>query len=146
VKTVYQEELGEKAVKQLFSAALALLAVSVLAIFSIDSLAQERCQGGKTHVIHVSPDGAGNAQVTQRGEPANAVHVCNGDQIQWVLKGSDREFLIKFLSTAPFANGESRGSSSGVVLVTVNAAPGDYDYGVNFVGDEPVDPRIIVDP
>jgi hypothetical protein len=133
-------------VKQVLSTVLSLLGISALALFSVDSYAQDGCEGGKMHVIQVSPGDGGEATLSYPGGSADAVHVCNGDQIQWVLKGSDREFLIEFMAAAPFTGGESRGSSNGVVLVTVDAEPGDYDYGISFVGDEPMDPRIIVDP
>ena len=132
--------------KQALLTTLALLGMWVVVFFSTDSFAQEGCTGGKMHVIHVSEAAGGGPELSYRDGSADAVHVCNGDQIQWVLRGSDREFLIEFLSRAPFAGGESRGSSQGVVLVTVDAEPGEYDYGINFVGDEPMDPTIIVDP
>jgi hypothetical protein len=131
--------------KQAISTILALLGVMAVLFIGTHSNAQEGCTGGKMHIIHVSEGAGGAAELTYQNRPADAVHVCNGDQIQWVLKGSDREFLIEFLSGAPFAGGESRGSSQGVVLETVDAEPGEYDYGINFVGDEPVDPTIIVD-
>ena len=132
--------------KQALSTVLAGLGILAVVSFGTDSLAQEGCTGGKMHVIQVSEGPGGGPELSYRDGPADAVHVCNGDQIQWVLRGSDREFLIEFLSQAPFAGGESRGSSQGVVLVTVDAEPGEYDYGINFVGDEPMDPTIIVDP
>ena len=132
--------------KQVLSTTLAILGMWAVVFFSTDSVAQEGCTGGAMHVIHVSEGASGGPELSYRDGPADAVHVCNGDQIQWVLKGSDREFLIEFLSGAPFAGGESRGSSQGVVLETVDAEPGEYDYGINFVGDEPMDPTIIVDP
>ena len=127
--------------KQVISATLVISGVFVMAFFGADSFAQDGCSGGKMHVIQVSPDGNGHAKVS-----SDVLHVCNGDQIQWVLRGSDREFLIEFLSAAPFVDGQSRGSSNGVVLVNVSAEPGEYDYGISFVGDEPMDPQIIVDP
>jgi hypothetical protein len=125
---------------------LALAVMMTAGFFAAEARAQDSCEGGKMHVIKVSAGADGGPELSYRDGSADAVHVCNGDQIQWVLRGSDREFLIEFLSAAPFANGESRGSSNGVVLVTVDAEPGDYDYGISFVGDEPMDPRIIVDP
>lgn len=132
--------------KQAITLTLTIFVVSSLALLGTDSSAQDGCEGGAMHVIQVSAAGDGSATLSYRDGSADAVHVCNGDQIQWVLRGSDREFLIDFLSGAPFAGGESRGSAQGVVLVTVDADPGDYDYGISFVGDEPTDPRIIVDP
>ena len=131
--------------KQALSTTVALLSMWAVVFFSTDSFAQEGCTGGKMHVIHVSEGADGAPELSYRDGPADAVHVCNGDQIQWVLRGSDREFLIEFLSQAPFTGGESRGSSQGVVLETIDAEPGEYDYGINFVGDEPMDPTIIVD-
>jgi hypothetical protein len=131
--------------KQVISLMFAVVGISAVTLFGVESVAQGVCAGGKMHVIHVSAAADGGPELSYRDGSADAVHVCNGDQIQWVLRGSDREFLIDFMSQAPFAGGESRGSSRGVVLVTVDAEPGEYDYGINFVGDEPMDPRIIVD-
>lgn len=132
--------------KQVFSLMFAIAGISAIALIGSTAAAQGNCEGGKMHVINVAAGADGGPELSYRSGSADTVHVCNGDEIQWVLTGGDREFLIEFMSQAPFAGGESRGSSNGVVLVTVDAEPGEYDYGINFVGDEPMDPRIVVDP
>ena len=128
------------------SAMIAAMGISALLLFSTDAPGQDGCAGGKLHVIQVSPDGDGNPTLFMPGASAEELHVCNGDQVQWVLKGSDRDFLVEFISSAPFPDGTSRGSSGGAILVTIDAEPGTYDYDISFAGDEPMDPRIIVDP
>ena len=74
-------------------------------------------------------------ELRYRGGSAEDVDVCNGDQVQWVLTGSDREYLVDFMGNAPFPGASSRGSSDGVVSVTIDADAGSYDYGVSFEGD-----------
>jgi hypothetical protein len=49
------------------------------------------------------------------------------------------------MDKAPFPGDSKRRSNSGAIKVTINAEPGEYDYGVSFEGDEPMDPRLIVD-
>jgi hypothetical protein len=62
-----------------------------------------------------------------------------------VLTGPDRDYFVDFMGDAPFPGAAKRGSSGGVVSVTIDAEPRAYDYGVNFAGEEAFDPRIIVD-
>ena len=114
----------------------------VLLFASADSNGQEDCAGN--HTIQVSPGTDGMPELTYRGGSAEEIRVCNGDQVQWVLRGSDREYFVDFMGNAPFSGAARRGSSDGVVSVTIDAELGSYDYGVNFDGDEPMDPRLIV--
>jgi hypothetical protein len=120
--------------------AIAIAAVMLLA--STDSSSQENCAGN--HTIQVSPGTDGMPELTYRGGSAEEIRVCNGDQVQWVLRGSDREYFVDFMGNAPFSGAARRGSSDGVVSVTIDAELGSYEYGVNFDGDEPMDPRLIV--
>ncbi|MDH3954855.1 MAG: hypothetical protein OEV03_11570, partial [Gammaproteobacteria bacterium] len=87
----------------------------------------------------------GMPSLKYRGGSAEDVHVCDGDQVQWVLTGSNRDYFVDFMGNAPFPGAARRGSSDGVVSVTIEAEEGSYDYGVNFEDDEPMDPRLIVD-
>ena len=118
--------------------------VAVL-LFSTDSSSQGACDRGGHHTIQVRPGGDGMPELTYKGGSAEDVHVCNGDEVKWVLTGSDRDYFVDFFSGAPFA-GEARLASHGnVVSKQIDAESGSYAYGVNFAGDEPMDPRIIVD-
>lgn len=124
--------------------AIAAAFAGVLLFTSVDSNGQGTCDRGGNHTIQVAEGPEGMPELSYRGGSAEDVNVCNGDQIQWVLTGSNREYLIDFMGNAPFPGAASRGSSDGVVSVTIDAEAGSYDYGVSFEGDEPMDPRIIV--
>lgn len=117
----------------------------ILSLASTESNSQGTCDRGGNHTIQVSEGADGMPALKYRGGSAEDVHVCNGDQLQWVLTGSDREYFVDFMGEAPFPGAAKRGSSRGVVAVTIDAESGAYDYGVNFAGEEPFDPRIIVD-
>jgi hypothetical protein len=117
----------------------------ILGLASTDSHSQGNCDRGGNHTIQVREGADGMPALKYRGGSAEDVHVCNGDQLQWVLTGSDREYFVDFMGEAPFPGAAKRGSSGGVVAVTIDAESGAYDYGVNFAGEEPFDPRIIVD-
>ncbi len=121
------------------------LTAAALMLSSTDSQSQGTCDHGGNHTIQVSPGEGDMAALKYRGGSAESVHVCDGDQVQWVLTGSDREFFVDFMSNAPFPGAAKRGSSGGVISVQIEAASGGYAYGVNFAGDEPMDPQIIVD-
>jgi len=131
--------------KILSTIALTTLVAATLLLASGDSNSQGSCDRGGNHTIQVSEGDDGMPALRYRGGSAEDVHVCNGDQVQWVLTGSDREYFIDFMGDAPFPGAAKRGSSGGVVSVTIDASSGPYDYGVNFKGEEAFDPRIIVD-
>ena len=116
-----------------------------LLLTGAESNGQGSCDRGGNHTIQVSEGTDGMPSLSYRGGSAEDVHVCNGDQVQWVLRGSDREYFIEFMGDAPFPGAARRGSSGGVVSVRIDAASGAYDYGINFEDGEPFDPRIIVD-
>ena len=119
---------------------IAIAALMLLA--STDSSSQEDCEGN--HTIQVSAGSDGMPELTYRGGSAEEIRVCNGDQVQWVLRGSDRDYFVDFMGNAPFAGAARRGSADGVVSVTIDAELGSYDYGVSFEDEEPMDPRLIV--
>lgn len=125
--------------------ALMTLVAATMLLASEESNSQGSCDRGGNHTIQVSEGADGMPALRYRGGSAEDVHVCNGDQVQWVLTGSNREYFVDFMDNAPFPGAARRGSSRGVVAVTIDASSGEYDYGVNFDGDEPFDPRIIVD-
>jgi hypothetical protein len=131
--------------KILNTVAVAGIGIAALLLFSTDSNSQDTCNRGGQHTIQVSPGDDGSAALSYKGGSAESVHVCDGDRVQWVLTGSDRDFFVDFFAGAPFGGEARRGSSGGVVAVTIDAESGSYAYGVNFAGDEPMDPVIIVD-
>ena len=114
-------------------------------IMSADATGQDTCDRGGMHTIQVSEGADGKPSLKYEGESAENVHVCDGDTVKWVLTGSDRTYIVDFMGKAPFSGDSKRRSNSGAIKVTINAEPGEYDYGVNFEGDEPMDPRLIVD-
>lgn len=130
--------------KILATIAIAGAVSGALLFASTDSNSQGNCDRGGNHTIQVSEGPDGMPELRYRGGSAEDVHVCNGDQVQWVLTGSDRNYLVDFMGNAPFPGATTRGSSNGVVSVTIDAEDGEYDYGVNFEGEEPMDPRLIV--
>ncbi len=133
--------------KILSGIAIAGLTIVALTLTSTESLGQDACDHGGNHTIQVRAGDDGAPVLTYRGGSADEVHVCVGDRIQWVLTGSDREFLIDFLSGAPFEGATTLGSNSNAVSMVVgtSAERRGYDYDVQFVDGQGMDPRIIVD-
>lgn len=131
--------------KILSTIAVTVATAGAVLFLSADSSGQDACDRGGNHTIQVAEGSDGMPSLSYRGGSAEDVNVCNGDQVQWVLRGSDREYFIEFMGDAPFPGAARRGSSGGVVSVTIDAASGAYDYGINFEDGEPFDPRIIVD-
>jgi plastocyanin len=112
---------------------------------SADATGQDTCDRGGMHTIQVSEGADGKPLLKYKGESAENVYVCDGDTVRWVLTGSDREYFVDFMDNAPFSGDSKRRSNGGAVSVTIKAEPDEYDYGVNFEGDEPMDPRLIVE-
>ena len=125
--------------------AVAGIGIAAVLLFSADSNGQDACDRGGHHTIQVRPSDDGMPELTYKGGSAENVHVCNGDEVKWVLTGPDRDFFVDFFSGAPFAGAARRGSNGNVVSVRIDAESGSYEYGVNFAGEEPMDPIIIVD-
>jgi hypothetical protein len=125
------------------------LAFAALMLGSTDSLSQEACDTGGNHTIQVTSGADGKPAFSYRGGSAENVHVCIGDQVMWVLTGSDREFFVDFFSGAPFAGPGRRNSSAGTISVVIggDAQRGQgYAYMSNWVGGGAgMDPQIIVD-
>jgi plastocyanin len=123
--------------------AVLALAAATLMLGSTSSLAQD-CNRGGNHTIQVRPGPDGGVELKYKGESGDAVHVCPGDSVSWVLTGSDRTFFLDFFSGAPFAGATRRGNNS-KLTITIAAESGSYNYDVGFDGDPGMDPVIIVD-
>lgn len=133
--------------KTLVGVILAGAAMLTLIFGATESQAQDVCDNGGNHVIQVTEGDNGEPVLSYRGGSAEEVHVCVGDSVRWVLTGSNREFLVDFFAGAPFAGNSKQQSASATVSVTIgDVERKGYDYGVNFVGEPPMDPRIVVDP
>ena len=123
----------------------AALVVAAMMLGSTTSFGQDACDRGGNHTIQVRPGADGKPELSYKGGSAENVYVCRGDQVQWVLTGADRSYFVDFSNSAPFDGATKVGSSDGVVAVTIGDDTGSYDYGVEFEGGEPMDPRIIVE-
>lgn len=134
--------------KTISGIAIAGLTIAGLMFASSESFSQDACDHGGNHTIQVQEGADGKPELTYRGGSAEEVRVCMGDKVQWVVTGSDRSYLVEFLSIAPFDGAKSRGSSQGVVYVNIGSPferGQQYAYGVEFDGGVPLDPHIIVE-
>jgi len=125
------------------------LIVAALMFGSTTSFSQDACDHGGHHTIQVRPGDDGMPELSYKGGSAEDVKVCLGDTVQWVLNGSDRDFLVEFFDISAF-DGEKKGKSNSnhklsVVIEGSFERGGEYAYGVEFEGGEPMDPRIIVE-
>ena len=90
-------------------------------------------------------------EVTHRGQDAEDLVVCPGDQIEWKLinPASAESFFVDFVDGAPFGGDVLKNSNNGKILVTIGG--GDVEPGAVFKYDIGVanggvwDPRIIID-
>jgi len=113
------------------------------------SFAQVVCDGtSSSHklMIHVSDNRP--TRVTQAGKNADDVYVCIGDQIEWQLVGSAKQFYVDFIDGAPFeGSGKKNSNNNGKISVVVggSAQPGmAYKYDIGIADGGVLDPRIIV--
>lgn len=128
--------------------AVTALVVIAMTLSSTSAYSQDACDRGGNHTIQVSVGDDGKPVLKYKGGSAEDVYVCLGDQVQWVLADSDRDFLVDFFRGAPFEGAAKRGSSDGVVAVTIGGGAErgkGYEYNVAFVGGGELDPRIIVE-
>lgn len=112
------------------------------------SLAQGACGGASQSyklMIHVNDNRP--TSVMYKGQDANDFHVCNGDQVQWQLVGSDKQYWVNFLNGAPFSGGQKQDSNSNGkidVVIAGEAGPAGYKYDIGIVDGGVLDPRIII--
>ncbi len=94
-------------------------------------------------VIHVSDNRP--TRVTHQGEDANDFYVCDGDEVEWQLVGSGKQFWVEFIDGAPFSGGEKKNSNNnGKISVVIGGAAQPYKYDIGIVDGEILDPRIII--
>lgn len=121
-------------------------ALLTLLLGAADAVSQDACDHGGNHVIRVTEGADGEPVLSYRNGSAEEVRVCVGDTVRWVLTGSNRDFFVDFFAGAPFAGAANQKSNGGAVSVTIgDVERKGYDYGVNFAGEPPMDPRIVVD-
>jgi hypothetical protein len=94
-------------------------------------------------VIHVSDNRP--TRVTHQGEDANDFYVCDGDEVEWQLVGSGKQFWVEFIDGAPFSGGEKKNSNNnGKISVVIGGEAQPYKYDIGIVDGEILDPRIII--
>ena len=110
------------------------------------SLAQDACgEGANSYklMIHVSENRP--TRVTHQGEDATDFYVCNGDEVEWQVVGSDKQFWVDFVNGSPFSGGEKKSSNNnGKISVTIGGEAQSYKYDIGIVDGEVLDPQIII--
>ena len=110
------------------------------------SLAQDACgEGANSYklMIHVSENRP--TRVTHQGEDATDFYVCNGDEVEWQVVGSDKQFWVDFVNGSPFSGGEKKSSNNnGKISVTIGGEAQSYKYDIGIVDGEVLDPKIII--
>ncbi len=90
-------------------------------------------------------------KVTHKGEDAEDLTVCVGDEIEWKLVGQAKKFFVNFGDRAPFPadpdGKHKKNSSNDKITVTVTGPASDdpYKYDIGIVGGGLWDPRIVVE-
>ena len=74
----------------------ATLLFVALMLSSTASASQDACDHGGNHVIQVRVGDDGEPVLKYRGKSGEEVHVCQGDNVKWVLIGSNRQFSVDF--------------------------------------------------
>jgi hypothetical protein len=117
-------------------------------VISSQSLAQDAC-GEESNsyklMIHVNRNKP--TKVTHKGKDADKFHVCNGDEVEWQIVGSGKQYWLNFLDGAPFSGGKKKNSNSnGKINVVIDgeAGPDGYKYDIGIVDGGVLDPRIII--
>ena len=128
--------------------AVAGMMLAMLMLGSPDSLSQDTCASNGKHTIRVRPTENDTPELTYRDGSAEEVHVCIGDEVNWILTGPERSYFVSFFADAPFEGETRRGSNGNVVSVTIGGPAergSGYDYDVEFADGGSMDPRIVVD-
>ena len=109
-------------------------------------LAQDACgEGANSYklMIHVSDNRP--TRVTHKGQDANDFDVCNGDDVEWQLVGSNKQYWVDFLDGAPFSGDQKKNSNNnGKISVVIDGSAQSYKYDIGLVDGEILDPKIII--
>ena len=110
------------------------------------SQAQDACGEGSNSyklMIHVSENRP--TRVTHQGDDAIDFYVCNGDEVEWQVVGSDKQFWVDFIDGAPFSGDAKKNSNNnGKISVVIGGAAQPYKYDIGIVDGEVMDPQIII--
>lgn len=94
-------------------------------------------------MIHVSENKP--TRVTHNGQDADDFYVCNGDEVEWQLVGSDKQYWVNFLDGAPFSGDQRKNSNNnGKVSVVIDGSAQSYKYDIGIEGGGVLDPKIII--
>ncbi len=92
------------------------------------------------HVSHNKP-----TRVTHKGQDADDFYVCNGDEVEWQLVGSEKQYWLNFIDGAPFSGGAKKNSNNnGKVSVVIDGSAQSYKYDIGLVDGGVLDPKIII--
>jgi len=109
-------------------------------------MAQDACDEGASSyklMIHVSENRPN--RVTHKGEDATDFYVCNGDEVEWQVVGSGKQFWIDFINGAPFSgDGKKNSNNNGKVSVVIGGEAQSYKYDIGIVDGGVLDPQIII--
>ena len=94
-------------------------------------------------MIHVSDNKP--TTVTHQGDDASDFYVCNGDDVEWQLVGSGKQFWLDFIDGAPFSGGAKKNSNNnGKISVVIDGSAESYKYDIGLVDGGVLDPKIII--
>ena len=116
------------------------------ALTNSPSQAQDACGEGPSSyklMIHVSDNKP--TTVTHQGDDASDFYVCNGDEVEWQLVGSGKQFWLDFIDGAPFSGGAKKNSNNnGKISVVIDGSAESYKYDIGLVDGGVLDPKIII--
>ena len=94
-------------------------------------------------MIHVSDNKP--TSVTHKGDDASDFYVCSGDEVEWQLVGSEKQYWLDFIDGAPFSGGAKKNSNNnGKVSVVIDGSAQSYKYDIGLVDGGVLDPKIII--
>ena len=125
-----------------------VIMVAVAALPAQGVFADSHCDHGPTkHKLKVRVDNGKPKKVEkENGDDGDVVGVCMGDTVEWKLKNSNDEFAVDFGDDAPFSGKKQKDSHDHKIEVEITSGnPGQsFKYSV-WIGDEELDPRIVID-
>ena len=125
-----------------------LLFITGAFVITDQSLAQDDCGGESSSyklMVHVSNNKP--TRVTHKGQDADDFYVCNGDEVEWQLVGSAKQYWVDFIDGAPFGGASRRDSDNNgkiQVIIDGDAGPEGYKYDIGLADGGLLDPRIII--